>query len=143
MGIAGAAALAAAPLATGCGGGGDNTGRECQSADECFPEVEGDLNGGEAICLDRTPEGYCTHGCTQDADCCALDGECRTDIRQVCAPFESTGMMMCFLSCEAADLEDAGYQDADSYCNDLAARNFTCRSTGGGGLNRRVCFPPG
>src|SRR5690606_32778436 len=83
------------------------TGSFCETADECFPDVaEGELLG-EAICLDRVDDGYCTHECTVDEDCCAVEGECTLDARQVCSPFESTGTMMCFLSCEGSDLAAA------------------------------------
>jgi hypothetical protein len=51
--------------------------------------------------------------------------------------------MMCFLSCEDTDVAAAGFDDSDAYCDELAARDFTCRSPGGGAQNRKVCFPPG
>ena len=91
--------------------GGDNddtspdyAGEACAAADECYDEVEPGTLQGEAFCLDRVEGGYCTHQCQSDADCCAVEGECRSDFPQVCSPFESTGMMMCFLSCESADI---------------------------------------
>jgi len=93
-------------------------------------------------CLDRVPNGYCTHLCATDADCCAVPGECRTGIKQVCAPFESTGLMMCFLSCETADVAaDAGTTDPTVFCQRFANAAFGCRSTGGGAKNRKVCLP--
>jgi hypothetical protein len=94
--------------------------------------------------------GYCTHLCTTDADCCAVEGECRTGLKQVCAPFESTGEKYCFLSCESADIaaaNDAGATDAgtdeQNYCHKNISTEFTCRSTGGGAANRKVCLPSG
>ena len=96
----------------GAGGGGtgggspDNVGSVCKVAGDCFTELDGAALLGEALCLDRTDEGYCTHLCESDADCCAVEGECKTGLKQVCAPFESTGKKMCFLSCESADLGD-------------------------------------
>ncbi len=118
-------------------GGGEQAGQTCDVPDECYPDVD-DLDAlrGDVICLDRVAGGYCTHLCTTDEDCCAVEGECRTGYPQVCAPYESTGMMMCFLSCEADDL---GGDDPDAYCYDNASREFTCRSTGGGSENRKVC----
>ena len=118
-------------------GRGDNTGMACDVVDDCYPDVD-DLDAlmGDPVCLDRVPEGYCTHTCTTDADCCAVAGECDTDLPEVCAPFESTGMMMCFLSCEA---EQVGDGDPDRYCHDFASTGFGCRSTGGGTDNRKVC----
>ena len=71
-----------APFA--CGGddappGGENTGQSCTTPGQCFPNThDAALQGGPAICLTRVTGGYCTHICTTDADCCAVDGECRT-----------------------------------------------------------------
>jgi hypothetical protein len=118
----------------------DMAGEVCQHADDCYDDVDHEDLHGEVRCLDRVESGYCTHLCQTDADCCAVDGECRSDLHQVCAPFESTGMMMCFLSCEAADVED---DDPDAYCHEHAHDRFQCRSSGGGSANRKVCTPPG
>lgn len=121
--------------------GPTNTGQSCSAADQCYPDVkEGDL-ASEAICLDRVEGGYCTHHCTQDADCCAAAGECPGGHAEVCGPFESTGEMYCFLSCEDQDLEAAGISDSDAYCQKFASAVFHCRSTGGGADNRKVCMP--
>ncbi len=119
-----------------------DTGAVCEAPDDCFPDVaEGDL-AGEAICLDRVDEGYCTHECETDADCCAAEGECEEDVNQVCGPFESTGMMMCFLSCENEDVEgDPDTNDANEFCQLNVGTDFICRSTGGGSANRKVCVP--
>ncbi|MCC6215185.1 MAG: hypothetical protein IT376_09970 [Polyangiaceae bacterium] len=133
----------------GAGGRGpDNTGQSCEAATDCYPSVDAGALAGEVQCLDRVEDGYCTHLCETDADCCAVDGECKTGLRQVCSPFESTGQKMCFLSCEAADLvaPDGGWPDdagADEtlYCQREAGSAFTCRSTGGGAANRKVCLP--
>jgi hypothetical protein len=116
--------------------GVDNVGAACDAPDECFPDVEErDAIQGEVVCLADVPGGYCTHLCTTDDDCCAVPGECENGLPQVCAPFQSTGMMMCFLTCE--DVQD----DAEGYCEERAHPSFGCRSTGGGGQNRRVCVP--
>src|SRR5690606_7981813 len=112
---------------------------------------------GEVLCLDRVPNGYCTHLCETDENCCAVPGECLTNVRQVCSPFESTGQKMCFLSCEEeairraiAEHADAGYYDGglidgstleDEYCRSYASIHAVCRSTGGGRENRKVCIP--
>jgi hypothetical protein len=117
----------------------DFAGEACVSADECYDDVEPGALRGSRICLDRVPDGYCTHLCQTDADCCAVDGECRSDLPQVCAPFESTGMMMCFLSCEARDI--GNYDDASRFCQEEAHPAFGCRSSGGGSANRKVCVP--
>jgi hypothetical protein len=106
---------------------------------------------GPAECLDKASGGYCTHECAADTDCCAIAGECRTTLKQVCAPFESTGKKYCFLSCEDADLRppaDAGADasspvDPNEYCRREALESFACRSTGGGNQNRKVCWPGG
>ena len=123
----------------GTGGGSpDNVGSVCKAATDCFDEIDASALKGEAMCLDRTDEGYCTHLCTTDADCCAIEGECKTGLKQVCAPFESTGKKMCFLSCEGADI---GGADSEQYCRDNVHPDFGCRSTGGGKENKKVCFP--
>ena len=85
--------------------------------------------------------GYCTHHCTQDSDCCAVAGECPGSRAQVCGPFESTGEMYCFLSCEKEDLDAAQFDDGDTYCQRYVSAAFHCRSTGGGSENRKVCVP--
>ena len=119
---------------------GENAGQACDVPDECYPDVEDEDLAmlGELVCLDRVPGGYCTHLCDSDDDCCAVEGECNSDFPQVCAPFESTGMYMCFLSCEAADIGD---NDEGSFCQEYAHPDFGCRSTGGGSDNRKVCVP--
>ena len=73
-------------------------------AADCYPHVDHAELAGAVECLDCVRAGYCTHLCETDDDCCAVEGECETDLKQVCAPFESTGRRMCLLSCEGADL---------------------------------------
>ncbi len=122
---------------------GEQAGQACADPSECYPDAEPDtLQAGgmegaaEVICLGNVDGGYCTHTCVTDDDCCAAEGECATDLPQVCAPFENTGMMMCFLTCE-------GISDGDAYCANEAHPDFICRSTGGGAANRKVCVPNG
>jgi hypothetical protein len=121
----------------------EQTGQSCTAPEQCFPGLDAGALRGAPQCLTRVSGGYCTHLCTTDADCCAVPGECRTGFKQVCAPFESTGQKMCFLSCESADLTaaDAGTTDTTVYCHDYANAAFSCRSTGGGAANRKVCVP--
>jgi hypothetical protein len=83
----------------GGGGGGpgptespEQAGKPCETVDDCFPGVDHALLAGEVQCLDRVRDGYCTHLCETDEDCCAVEGECDTNLRQVCSPFESTGL---------------------------------------------------
>ena len=136
--------------------GYENTGQACASPSECYPNVDPADLGGDVQCMDRVTDGYCTHLCTTDADCCAIDGECDTDLAQVCGPFESTGQNFCFLSCEDADVAEgkrlsasdeyippAGADDATEFCRRWAGIEFVCRSTGGGRDNRKVCVPGG
>lgn len=135
-------------LASGCGSNDDarrptNTGQACQVAEDCYPGLDATTLHGDAVCLTRVPDGYCTHQCTQDLDCCAVTGECPNDFPQVCAPFESTGEMNCFLSCETADVTNAGFNDSTAFCQANANAAFICRSTGGGSANRKVCVPNG
>jgi hypothetical protein len=118
----------------------DQVGSVCEVPDDCYPDAEAELQG-EVLCLDRVPEGYCTHECVDDMDCCAVAGECATDFAQVCSPFESTGDRMCFLSCEDAEVEAAGAPDEQSFCHNEVSSSFVCRSSGGGAANRKVCVP--
>jgi hypothetical protein len=123
----------------GTGGRPENTGAACEAPADCYPEVEDTATiEGEVQCLDRIDEGYCTHFCQDDADCCAVEGECDDGYTQVCSPFESTGQKMCFVSCEPDQLNGATEQD---YCRDNASPDFICRSSGGGGDNRKICVP--
>jgi hypothetical protein len=117
----------------------EETASACESADQCFAGVDGLM--GEPLCLDRVRGGHCTHTCSEDSDCCAASGECDTDLDQVCAPFESTGQMMCFLSCESADVRASAYDDDAAYCQNLVNSEFICRSSGGGANNRKICVP--
>lgn len=125
----------------GCGGDDDDeqTGAACAVPGDCYREAKGPLRG-EVMCLRRVEGGYCTHLCQMDSDCCAVEGECKTRLPQVCSPFESTGQRMCFLSCEPATVGD---KDPNVFCQENAHKSFVCRSTGGGAANRRVCVPGG
>ncbi|MCP4678421.1 MAG: hypothetical protein GY854_23490 [Deltaproteobacteria bacterium] len=131
-------------VAVGCNDDNDDdngleeTGESCQTAEECYDGFERDAFTGDIVCMDRVENGYCTHHCVNDDDCCAIPGECKTSRPQVCGPFESTGEKFCFLSCENLD---AGVEE--NYCQLYAHPNFICRSTGGGSENRKVCVPNG
>lgn len=114
------------------------TGTSCTSASQCFAGLEASTITG-AECLNVTG-GYCTHTCTTDADCCAVAGECAPGVHGVCSPFQSTGQNLCFLSCETGDITPAGL-DPNTFCQRYASAVFTCRSTGGGSNNRKVCLP--
>ncbi len=113
----------------------DGVGSSCTSADQCYLDLDEKVVGA-AVCLDRVQGGYCSHQCQSDGDCCAVEGECPNGKEQVCGPFESAGQMLCFLGCESQ-------KDGDAYCASYAGEGFTCRSTGGGATNRKVCVPNG
>lgn len=103
---------------------GDRLHAPCDSPDDCtVPE------GADAVCLPKPDEGYCTWECATDADC---DGDDDPDDtwERVCASFEEEPGSYCFPACEEDGPEDA-----------QCPPGFTCRSTGGGRDNRRVCFP--
>lgn len=120
----------------------EETGRSCETADDCYGAVDPLDLSGEIMCLDRVEGGYCTHECETDDDCCSVEGECNDDFTQVCGPFESTGLRLCFLSCEDEDILAVGSElDPDAFCEQNAGADFICRSTGGGQNNRRVCVP--
>lgn len=134
-------------------GSPEPTGSTCEVATDCYAGLDTSELSGPAECIDKVENGYCTHECEEDADCCAVEGECRTGFKQVCAPFENTGKKYCFLSCEDEDLVPAAggapgaggadAVDAIEYCEREANPRFTCRSTGGGDENRRACLPDG
>lgn len=145
----------------GLGTGGernpDVVGGSCDVASECFPTVDHSTLSGAVTCLTEVEGGYCTHECETDADCCGNDAgvDCRTTLRQVCAPFQARGTKYCFVACEDDDLTappDAGTTLADGapldlnateFCQREAHSDFICRSTGGGAENRRACLPEG
>jgi hypothetical protein len=144
----GAAVLSALSLSVACGSdhpsgpGGQQTGSACAVAADCYPGVKDKTQIlGEVQCLTKVTGGYCTHLCTQDSDCCAAAGECSAGHPEVCAPFENQPQQYCFLSCEQADVSAAGMSDSTAYCQKYANATFTCRSTGGGANNRKICSP--
>jgi hypothetical protein len=131
-------------VAMGCGGDdapAEQASQACKVASDCYPRIDAATLQGELVCLDRVTDGYCTHLCEDDSDCCAVAGECSTGHPQVCAPFESTGKKHCFLSCESDIVGDAKAADGNAYCSAYANTAFGCRSTGGGSENRKVCMP--
>ncbi len=122
----------------------EQTGQSCSQASQCYGWVDADAVHGQVTCLTKLQNGYCTHTCQSDADCCAVPGECLTGFGQVCASFESTAQKYCFLSCDSsvvASAPDAGTTDPNTYCQRWASATFTCRSTGGGSANRKFCGP--
>ncbi|MDB4942084.1 MAG: hypothetical protein JWP97_1618 [Labilithrix sp.] len=140
--------------------GVEPAGQSCTAAAQCYAGVDAGADGGvvgEATCLTKIENGYCTHTCQTDGDCCAVPGECLTSVKEVCSPFENQGAQYCFLSCEDADIARAiaanassGYYDggatdaassADAYCQSYAGSATSCRSSGGGTQNRKVCIP--
>jgi hypothetical protein len=141
---------AAGDLGLGGGSGSpEPTGSVCQEAADCYAGLDTDELAGDVACIDKVEDGYCTHECETDDDCCAVEGECRTGFKQVCASFENTDVKYCFLSCEDEDLVAAGGAagasgvDANEYCEREANPRFICRSTGGGVENRLACLPDG
>jgi hypothetical protein len=139
---------------TGCGDDddgpyrGEQTGQACSSPAQCYPNVAPGALSGPVVCMTRVENGYCTHECSSDSDCCAVAGECATGLEQVCSPFESTDDYYCFLSCEDADVRDGARElsvdpniDPSAYCQRYAHPAFNCRSSGGGSDNRKICVP--
>jgi hypothetical protein len=132
-------------------------GEACTSPAQCYLGVEAGAVSGEVTCLTKVTNGYCTHTCAGDTECCAVPGECRTNVKQVCSSFENQDKQYCFLSCEDEDIAKAiaansndGFYDggatdaasrADAYCRSFAGVSTSCRSSGGGSKNRKVCLP--
>jgi hypothetical protein len=106
-------------LLAACGGGADFYA-PCTDADQCADVVP---EGATAECVDGDAGGFCAWTCATDADC-ADDTDDDWDF--VCAPFESADGNWCFPAC--------GEDDA---CPD----GYSCRSTGGGSENEKVCYP--
>jgi len=151
----------AGPTADGGPRGVEFAGQACTAPTQCYGNVDGGADSGlikgTVTCLTKIPNGYCTHVCNDDSDCCAAPGECRTGVKQVCSPLENQPEKYCFLSCEQADINtaiaanaDAGYYDGGNpdagsvdtqYCKSYAAPSTECRSSGGGNKNRKVCIP--
>jgi hypothetical protein len=142
--------------------GVEPAGQSCTTPAQCYADVERGADGGAAVsgevtCLAKVTNGYCTHTCAQDSECCRAPGECRTGVAQVCAPLSDQPAQYCFPSCEDEDIAralaanaDAGFYDggatdaggvADAYCQSFAGATTKCRSTGGGNKNRKVCIP--
>ncbi|MCA9687974.1 MAG: hypothetical protein R3A51_02810 [Nannocystaceae bacterium] len=139
--------LTAAVLAFACAGDpnhfeDENVGLPCGSAADCYVDINPALIRGDILCMDKVPGGYCTHYCETDADCCAVDGECLTDHRIVCTPYENDKQKRCMLACEAADLYYDDYQyEGTEYCTHFLSEGWNCSSSGGGSENRDICKP--
>jgi len=133
--------VSACGSSSGNGAPATNTGEACQKASDCYAGLDAGSLQGAPLCLTAVTNGYCTHACTTDSNCCAIAGECPLAFPEVCAPFESTGGMDCFLSCESAAVMQAGFTDSTAFCQRYANATFICRSTGGGSNNRKVCVP--
>jgi hypothetical protein len=130
-------------------GSPEPTGSTCQMPSDCYTGLDVSELAGAVECIDKVEDGYCTHECETDEDCCAVEGECKTGFKQVCASFENSDVKYCFLSCEEEDLVPAAggmtgaggavAVDANEYCEREAHPRFLCRSTGGGAENRNAC----
>ena len=119
-------------LVWGCGSRndlGENAYLSCETADDCDAP-----DGLDPACLDKSGEGFCTLECTVDEDCVDAGEESEEEDEPtwtwVCSSFETATDQYCFPSCE--DPEDPELE---------CPEGFTCRSTGGGSNNRKVCFP--
>jgi hypothetical protein len=145
-------AVFATLTSTACSGGSstvgsgsiEQTGQSCTQASQCYATLDAAALRGQATCLTQLQNGYCTHTCQSDADCCAVPGECVTSLKEVCAPLESTGKMYCFLSCASSDVPpaaDGGATDPTAFCQQWTNASLSCRSTGGGSANRKFCGP--
>src|SRR4026209_2212870 len=58
----------------------EHTGATCDAPADCYPDIaDKTAIHGTVECMARVRDGYCTHTCTADTDCCAATGECKTD----------------------------------------------------------------
>lgn len=112
-------------LALGAGCGGPGVYAACEDPGDCDGAVPEET---EAVCLPKENWGFCTWTCDVDADCA---NDVNEDYDYLCSSFESSSDTYCFPSC----LEE-GPEELDACPN-----GYTCRSSGGGEDNRRVCFP--
>jgi hypothetical protein len=114
------------------------TGSLCAEAADCYRDVDHALLG-EVFCETQFEDGYCTHTCERDEDCCAFEGECMPGIAHVCTPLTNDHTKRCWVSCE-----DEARLDADpmAYCFTHAGPGTVCRSSGGGSEKRSICGPP-
>ena len=97
----------------------------CEVADDCEAWAP---DSAEPVCLEKSGGGFCSWECATDPDCADDPDE---DFAYVCSSFEDTEGLYCFPSCNEGEDSEA------EVCPD----GFTCRSTGGGTDNRRICFP--
>ena len=142
-----ATGLATALACSGGGGGGGASGtpagQSCAAATQCYAGLDAAALHGQVTCLSQLQNGYCTHACQTDADCCAVAGECE-GVQEVCAPLQSASGTYCLVSCSSAAIAafpNAGTTDPTTYCQRWANASFTCRSTGGGHDNMMFCGP--
>ena len=105
---------AAVAGAVACGNGGLYAA--CAADAECTAP-----SGSDPACVQADATSFCTWTCADD-DMCES-----SDATLLCASFEENPDLYCFPSCN----------EADDSCPD----GFTCRSTGGGTNQRRVCYP--
>lgn len=90
----------------------------CDEPEDCVAP-----DGATAACLDGSGFGFCTWSCADDTDCAA------DEVARACASFESEEGQHCFPTCVGD--------------GDVCPDGLSCRSTGGGSDNERVCFPSG
>jgi len=105
----------------------DEVYQSCEAPEDC--EVPESV---DAVCVDKSGAGFCTWECEVDVDCDEAE-EADFDFDYGCASFESEDALYCFPMCNS---------DADDP-EDECPPAMTCRSTGGGSDNRKICFPEG
>ena len=107
--------------------GGSNVYLACEAPSDCDVPEDAD-----AVCLDKSGEGFCSIECEADDECDYAEEGDGAGFDFVCASFESEDGLFCFPACD----EDA--EDGDD-----CPAGMGCRSTGGGSDNRKICFPEG
>ena len=120
------------------------TGSTCTTAAQCYPGVDAGALQGTVTCLTQLQNGYCTHTCQTNANCCTVPSECPTGLAEICSPLQSAGTTYCLVACDSASIAanpNAGTTDPGAYCQRWANPTFTCRSSGGGSANQKFCGP--
>src|SRR5215472_288737 len=97
-------ALAIACSSNSSGPPPGQTGSGCTTAAQCYPGLDAAALQGTVTCLTQLQNGYCSHTCQTNVNCCAVPGECPTGLKEVCSPLQSAGLTYCLVACDTASI---------------------------------------